>query len=90
MLSPWFGPEECVGYLFPPGNFTPDAWADLGQGPLRMVVVPGEAAVDLEQAVGLGFQSDELRAPTIEELVMDVTFTEHRLGGLTRGEADVQ
>jgi len=50
-----------------------------------MVVVPGEAAVDLEQAVCLGFQSDELGAPTIEELVMGVTFTEHRLGSFTGG-----
>jgi hypothetical protein len=50
-----------------------------------MVVVPGEAAVDLEQAECLGFQSDELGAPTIEKLVMGVPFTEHRLGGLTGG-----
>jgi hypothetical protein len=50
-----------------------------------MVVVPRKAAVNLEQAVGLGFQSDELGAPTIEELVMGVTFTEHRLSGLTGG-----
>jgi len=85
VFSPRFGPEESVGYLFPPGNFAPNARADLGQGPLRMVVVPGEAAVDLEQAECLGFQSDELGAPTIEKLVMGVPFTEHRLGGLTGG-----
>jgi hypothetical protein len=55
-----------------------------------MVVVPRKAAVNLEQAVGLGFQSDELGAPTIEKLVLGITFAEHRLGGLAGGHADVQ
>jgi len=55
-----------------------------------MVMVPGEAAVNLEQAECLGFQGDELGAPTIEKLVMGVPFTEHGVGGLTRGSTYVQ
>ena len=86
MFGTRFGPGgETIGYLLPLGDFPTNARPDLGQGPLRVGVIPGEAAMDLQQAIRVSFQRDELRAPPIEELVGSSTFAKDGLCGLVGG-----